>query len=265
MSSMTILDEIVEYKRKVVEQRKNAMPLGRLYESPFYQRTPISYLDAVRTHSGSGIIAEFKRRSPSKGWINEFADTQLVIPAYEQAGASAVSILTDDHFFGGSDEDLIAIRAKTNISILRKEFIIDAYQIHEAKAIGADIILLIAAILDPREVQEFTRIAFDLGLEVILELHDEEEMGHVCPGISLVGINNRNLKNFEVDIERSMRMIEALPKESLKIAESGITEPAQLAAFRQAGFEGFLIGERFMRTHEPGEALKDFLNKSHTV
>lgn len=259
---MNILDQIVQYKKEVVGQKKREVPLSGLFDSPFYHRSSISYVQHVRNNAGNGIISEFKRRSPSKGWINQAADANKVIPAYEQAGASALSILTDNHFFGGSEKDILDVRSHIQIPILRKEFIIDTYQIHESKSIGADIILLIAAILEKKQVVDFSQMAHELGLEVILEIHDEHELDHYCNEVAMVGINNRNLKSFDVDVDRSMRMINALPAEAFKIAESGITEPDQLKRFRECGFEGFLIGERFMRSSDPGYELQKFIQQT---
>jgi indole-3-glycerol phosphate synthase len=209
----------------------------------------------------SGIIAEFKRKSPSKGVINDRVDLLEVTKGYQDAGASAVSILTDEYFFGGDDQDVVRAREVLDIPILRKEFIIDEYQVHEAKALGADLILLIAACLTKEEVVRFSTVARSLGLEVLLELHDEDELGHVCETIDLVGINNRSLKTFDVNIARSLRMAGELPKDKLKVAESGIDDPAQVKLFRENGYSAFLIGENFMKTNDPGIALHEFRNQ----
>jgi indole-3-glycerol phosphate synthase len=192
--------------------------------------------------------------------INDRVDPVEVTKAYQDAGASAVSILTDSHFFGGDDQDVMRARQVLDIPILRKEFIIDEYQVHEAKALGADLILLIAACLSREEVVRFSTLARSLGLEVLLELHDEDELEHVCETIDLVGINNRSLKTFDVNIARSLRMAGQLPKDKLKVAESGIDDPAQVKLFRENGYSAFLIGENFMKTNDPGMALNDFRN-----
>jgi indole-3-glycerol phosphate synthase len=215
-----------------------------------------SLLDKTRT----GIIAEFKRRSPSKGVINATADVIRVTTAYTTHRASGLSILTDEHFFGGSDEDLVNARANA-IPVLRKEFIIDEYQLVEARSIGADAILLIAACLDPAEVKKLAGAARRLGLEVLLELHDEEEIGHICDDTAIIGINNRNLKTFEVDIERSLRMAEMIPPGKIKIAESGISSAKAIALFREHGFHGFLVGENFMKQPDPGTAFASFVKE----
>ena len=225
-----------------------------------YYRKTISLVEGLSKPNASGIIAEFKRKSPSKGIINDQVDPVAVTKAYQDAGASAVSILTDEYFFGGNDQDLLRARQALEIPILRKEFIIDEYQVHEAKALGADLILLIAACLSKEEVLRFSTVARSLGLEVLLELHDEDELEHVCETVDLVGINNRSLKTFDVNIERSLKMASQLPKGKLKVAESGIDDPAQVKLFKENGYSAFLIGENFMKTNDPGMALNDFRN-----
>ena len=257
---MNILDTIVERKRAEVAARKQLKPLDMIKADAFYTRTTISLVEGLSMPNASGIIAEFKRKSPSKGVINDRVDPVEVTKAYQDAGASAVSILTDSHFFGGDDQDVLRARQVLDIPILRKEFIIDEYQVHEAKALGADLILLIAACLSREEVVRFSTLARSLGLEVLLELHDEDELEHVCETIDLVGINNRSLKTFDVNIARSLRMAGQLPKDKLKVAESGIDDPAQVKLFRENGYSAFLIGENFMKTNDPGMALNDFRN-----
>lgn len=258
---MNILDRIVENKRIEVAQRKQIVSMETLVGAASYSRTPISISSKLTENGASGIIAEFKRKSPSKGIINDRVQPVDVTNGYEQNGASAVSILTDELFFGGSDHDVIACRPHLHIPILRKEFIIDPYQIHEAKAMGADLILLIAACLSPNEVKHYARLAVSLGMEVLLELHEEDELEHVCEDVQLVGINNRSLKTFEVNIERSLRMAEQLPFDKIKVAESGIDDPAQVKLFRDHGYKGFLIGENFMKTNDPASSLKSFIEK----
>jgi indole-3-glycerol phosphate synthase len=201
---MNILEKIVLKKRDWVAQQKAKIPVERLLDGADYRRTTISLLEKVKASNDAAIIAEFKRKSPSKGNIYEQADVVQVTTAYQKAGASAISILTDQEFFGGSDQDLIDARTHLNIPILRKDFIIDGYQIHEAKALGADVILLIAACLTTEEVKIFSELAKSLDLEVLLELHDEVELGHICSTVDFVGINNRSLKTFDVDIQRSL-------------------------------------------------------------
>lgn len=230
-----------------------------------YTRKTISLVEGLSKPNASGIIAEFKRKSPSKGIINDQVDPVAVTKAYQDAGASAVSILTDEYFFGGNDQDLLRARQALDIPILRKEFIIDEYQVHEAKAMGADLILLIAACLSKEEVLRFSTVARSLGLEVLLELHDEDELEHVCETVDLVGINNRSLKTFDVNIERSLKMASQLPKGKLKVAESGIDDPAQVKLFKENGYSAFLIGENFMKTNDPGMALNDFRNQIEMI
>jgi indole-3-glycerol phosphate synthase len=214
---------------------------------------------SLQEPGASGIIAEFKRKSPSKGWINASADPIAVTGSYQAAGASGISILTDESFFGGNNMDLVHSRPHLDIPILRKEFIVDPFQIHESKSLGADIILLIAACLTKEEVAHFSGLAHDIGLEVLLELHDEDELEHVCDDVDFVGINNRSLKTFEVNIERSLRMADSLPADKIKIAESGIEKSEQVRIFRENGYKGFLIGESFMKYEDPGKALKEFV------
>lgn len=258
---MNILDTIVERKRTEVAERKQRKPLEVIKADALYTRKTISLVDGLSRPYASGIIAEFKRKSPSKGIINDRVDPVEVTKAYQAAGASAVSILTDAYFFGGHDQDVVRARQVLDIPILRKEFIIDEYQVHEAKALGADLILLIAACLSKEEVVRFSTLARSLGLEVLLELHDEDELEHVCATVDLVGINNRSLKTFDVNIARSLRMAGQLPKDKLKVAESGIDDPAQVKLFRENGYSAFLIGENFMKTNDPGMALHEFRNQ----
>jgi indole-3-glycerol phosphate synthase len=258
---MNILDTIVERKRTEVAERKQRKPLEVIKADALYTRKTISLVDGLSRPYASGIIAEFKRKSPSKGIINDRVDPVEVTKAYQAAGASAVSILTDEYFFGGHDQDVVRARQVLDIPILRKEFIIDEYQVHEAKALGADLILLIAACLSKEDVVRFSTLARSLGLEVLLELHDEDELEHVCATVDLVGINNRSLKTFDVNIARSLRMAGQLPKDKLKVAESGIDDPAQVKLFRENGYSAFLIGENFMKTNDPGMALHEFRNQ----
>ena len=255
---MNILDTIVARKKAEVDERKKRKPLDVIKLDAFYIRNTISLVKGLSRPYASGIIAEFKRKSPSKGVINDRVDLLEVTKGYQDAGASAVSILTDEYFFGGDDQDVVRAREVLDIPILRKEFIIDEYQVHEAKALGADLILLIAACLTKEEVVRFSTVARSLGLEVLLELHDEDELGHVCETVDLVGINNRSLKTFDVNIARSLKMAEQLPKDKLKVAESGIDDPTQVKLFKENGYSAFLIGENFMKTNDPGKALDEF-------
>ncbi len=262
---MNILDTIVERKKAEIAERKQQKSLDMIKADDYYSRKTISLVEGLSKPNASGIIAEFKRKSPSKGIINDRVDPVEVTKAYQDAGASAVSILTDAYFFGGNDQDLLRARQTLDIPILRKEFIIDEYQVHEAKALGADLILLIAACLSKEEVVRFSTLARSLGLEVLLELHDEDELDHVCDTIDLVGINNRSLKTFDVNIARSLRMAGQLPKDKLKVAESGIDDPAQVKLFKENGYSAFLIGENFMKTNDPGMALNEFRNQIEMI
>lgn len=262
--SMNILEAIIESKRIEVEQRKIETPVEVLLQSELYSIPRLSLKQFLLDDSKTGIIAEFKRRSPSKGSINEDADVVEVTTSYANNGASCLSVLTDELFFGGSTEDLIKARVN-KIPILRKDFIIDEYQITEAKAMGADVILLIAACLTSSEVKRLAVYAKSLGLEVLLELHGEEELEHICDETEIVGINNRNLKTFEVDIEQSLRMAKLIPLNKIKVAESGISNVETILLFKQNGFRGFLIGENFMKEENPGEAFKKFINQLKKV
>ena len=255
---MNILDKIIAHKRIEVEQRKAVTSMAELEQSPSYGRTVLSLKQFLLDDSKTGIIAEFKRKSPSKGIINGNADVVEVTSAYAKYGASGLSVLTDETFFGGSTEDLIKARVN-NIPLLRKDFIVDEYQIAEAKAMGADVILLIAACLTPVEVKRLAQFANSLQLEVLLELHDEEELVHICDETVLVGINNRNLKTFAVDIERSLAMAKRIPAGKVKIAESGISSPENIRLFKAHGFRGFLIGENFMKEANPAGAFEQFV------
>jgi indole-3-glycerol phosphate synthase len=256
---MSILDQIIEYKKSEVSKRKLKVPVAELEKRPLFSGQTLSLKDSLQDETKTGIIAEFKRRSPSKGIINDKADVLLVTKAYAENGASCLSVLTDEHFFGGSNEDLMKAR-ENPIPVLRKDFIIDEYQLVEAKSIGADVILLIAACLTLTEVKRLATFAKKLGLEVLLELHAEEELEHICDETRIIGINNRNLKTFEVDIERSLRMAERIPGDKIKVAESGISSAENILLFRQHGFKGFLIGENFMKEADPGLAFKKFVS-----
>jgi indole-3-glycerol phosphate synthase len=255
---MNILDAIIKQKRAEVEEKQKLIPVEEVRRSGYFTREVFSMKQSLLNPARTGIIAEFKRKSPSKGSINENADVVHVTEAYTRHGASALSVLTDEHFFGGSPNDLV--RARVNeLPIIRKDFIIDEYQIVESKAMGADAILLIAACLTPLEVKQLAEFAVLIGLEVLLELHDESELGHICDKIDLVGINNRNLKTFEVDIDRSLAMAAAIPAGKIKIAESGISTVENIRLFRKHGFNGFLIGENFMKQENPGLAFEQFV------
>jgi indole-3-glycerol phosphate synthase len=257
---MNILDEIIVQKRLEIAERKTIASFADLENAPFFKRKCFSLAERLNAPDATGIIAEFKRKSPSKGFINEHADVIKVTEAYTKYGAAGLSVLTDENFFGGSAADFLAAR-ENDIPMLRKDFIIDEYQIAEAKAMGADVILLIAACLQPNEVQRLAKYASSLGLEVLLELHDESEMDRICDEAIMIGINNRNLKTFKVDVELSLKLSEKIPEGKIKIAESGISDPATIKRFRDAGYKGFLIGETFMKEPDPGIAFDQFIKK----
>jgi|GEM_PF-124845 len=254
---MTILDKIIERKKEIVAAQKEKKSETELRNYPLFARKTYSLVASLADPNRSDIITEFKRQSPSKGVINGDADVVEVTKGYVRNGSACLSVLTDTDFFGGKNEDLIAARVN-EIPILRKDFIVDTYQILEAKAIGADVILLIAACLTPQEVATFTDYAHDLGLEVLLELYSGEELGHIYEKVDLVGINNRNLKTFEVDIDNSIRLLSHLPKDKPAIAESGISHPDTVKTLMNAGFKGFLMGEHFMKTNDPAQAFADY-------
>lgn len=253
---MTILDTIVANKRLEVEAAKKAVPIRTLENAP--ERKTFSLKQFLTDPAKTGIIAEFKRKSPSKGVFLEGADAAKITTAYAQNGASGLSVLTDNKFFGGNAEDFAKARVNA-IPLLRKDFMIDEYQVIEARAMGADVILLIAACLTPARVKTLGALARSLKMEVLLELHTEEELDRVCPEIDLVGINNRDLKTFQVDIARSIRLADRLPKDLPKVAESGISNPDTIRDMRAHGFTGFLIGETFMREPDPGAAFHNFV------
>jgi len=258
---MNILDEIVAFKKSEVEERKNAVSVKALENGLHYKRSTTSLKDHIRKPDLTGIIAEFKKRSPSKGIINESADVQTTTSAYRKAGVSGLSVLTDIKYFGGSDDNLIRAREVNDIPILRKDFIVDEYQIVEAKSIGADVILLIAAALDPGDLARLAAFAKGMGLEVLMEVHSLEELeNNLNDQVDLVGVNNRNLKTFKTTVETSLKLGDHIPNDFVKISESGISNPSTIIELKQAGFEGFLIGENFMSQNDPGQACQEFVN-----
>jgi indole-3-glycerol phosphate synthase len=261
---MNILDKIVLRKKEEVADAKRLITVQDLEKGVHFKRTPYLFKDFLLAPDRTGIIAEFKRRSPSKGLINGTSDVAEVTQAYNAAGASALSVLTDVDFFGGKTEDILAARAANDIPILRKDFMIDEYQILEAKAWGADIILLIAAILTPQQISDLGQFAQNLGLNVLLEVHNQEELERsICPHLDAIGVNNRNLADFTVDIQTSFDLVNQIPDQFLKISESAISEPKTILELKSAGFNGFLIGENFMKTDNPGLAIKDFVSQLH--
>ena len=257
---MNILDKIIAAKRTEVDEKKKRVPVDQLKETARYQSPCNSLVTSLMKTGATGIIAEFKRRSPSKGVINAKADVGYVTEAYQNNGACGISVLTDEPFFGGSNEDLSYARSVLNIPLLRKEFIIDEYQLIEAKSIGADVILLIAACLSPQRVKELALFAKKLGLEVLLEIHNEAELEHICDEVDIVGVNNRDLKTFIVDVNRSIELSMLIPSDKIKISESGISDPDTILLLRQYGFKGFLIGETFMKEEDPALAFSHFVH-----
>jgi indole-3-glycerol phosphate synthase len=255
---MNILEEIVRYKKKEVSSAQLLIPVCELEQMKYFHRQTLKLTDFLKDTGKTGIITEFKRKSPSKGMINKNSTVEEVTTGYAAAGASALSILTDFNFFGGSVDDLMKARKINNIPILRKEFIIDEYQLYEAKAIGADAILLIASILKKQHARMLAFRAHELGLQILLELHEESELDIVNEYIDLIGINNRNLKTFDVDLKQSVKLAEKIPGEFLKISESGIDSPDDIIYLFQHGFDGFLIGESFMKRENPAEAFAAF-------
>ncbi len=259
IEKMTILDKIVKRKREEVALANEKVSLEELEKYPLFGRSCYSLRDSILDPSKNGIIAEYKRASPSKGIINGSASVREVVKGYQDSGASAISVLTDQDFFQGSLTDLTEAREVLQIPLLRKEFIVDKYQIAEAKAYGADIILLIAACLGTLEVRELSKYAKSLGLNVLLEVHNEEELNRsIFPSIDAIGVNNRNLKDFEVSLDHSYSLVNKIPTDFIKVSESGISDPATIQELKKVGFQGFLIGENFMKTNDPAGAIKEF-------
>ena len=260
---MNILDTIIAHKKIEVSAAKSRKSIAELEQMPFFSKPILSLKKFLLDDTKTGIIAEYKRQSPSKGIINANATVEEVTAAYAKHGASGISVLTDNHFFGGSLDDLLAATIN-EVPLLRKDFMIDEYQFIEAKAHGAEVVLLIAACLSPNEVKHFATFAKNLGLEVLLEIHNQEELEHICDAIDLVGVNNRNLKDFIVNIDASIQLIKQIPNSKVAIAESGISNTDTIVTLRQAGFRGFLIGENFMKQPQPAIAFADFVTELKT-
>lgn len=257
---MTILDNIVADKRREVDLRKSLIPVKQLEQSVLFTR-PTNSLAKALEQSNTGIIAEHKRRSPSKAVINQKLNVFNVAKGYENAGVCGMSVLTDGKYFGGSLDDLLTARASCNLPLLRKEFIIDPYQIIEAKAYGADVILLIAAILTRDEIKMFSELAKSLQLDVLLEVHNENELHKsVMPSLDMLGVNNRNLKTFEVSLETSKQLSTLIPDDFVKVSESGISSIEAIKTLQPYGYKGFLIGENFMKTDDAGKSATEFIN-----
>lgn len=258
---MNILEEIIAFKKKEVAERQSLYPAKLLEQSIYFDTPVVSLKKYLLREDKSGIIAEFKRRSPSKGDINPYASVERVSIGYMQAGASALSVLTDSHFFGGRNEDLTEARKFNFCPILRKEFIVDEYQLIEAKSIGADAILLIAECLDKLQLARLAKTAKALGMEVLMEIHSREQLDKYTTDIDAIGVNNRNLENFEVSIAASLDLIAALPAEAVRVSESGLNDPQAIVELRHSGYQGFLIGEHFMREADPGKACREFIRQ----
>jgi len=261
---MDILEEIVAHKRIEVAEQKEQMPPRKLYaevERMMAEGVSKRSLSQALTENDFGIIAEFKRKSPSKGWIKEDGKPEIIPLSYEQNGAAALSILTDEMYFGGSLDFIRNARPLVSRPILRKDFIIDEYQLFQARHIGADAVLLIAADLSKQQVRSLTALAHDLALEVLLELHSEHELDYADIEVEAIGVNNRNLGTFVTDVQNSFRLASQLPQDKVLVSESGISNPDTIRLLREAGYRGFLIGETFMKTDNPGEALKNFISR----
>lgn len=257
---MTILDKIIHDKKREVELKKKLIPTSQLENSVLFGTRTYSLSKNLR-NSITGIIAEHKRRSPSKSVINNSFSVEEVVLGYQNSGVAGISVLTDGKYFGGSLDDLLMAKATVNIPLLRKEFIIDEYQILEAKAHGADVILLIAAVLTREEIKQLSEFAHSLGLEVLLEVHNREELEKaIMPSLDLIGVNNRNLKTFEVSLDLSKELAQYIPDEFVKVTESGISSVEAIKELQPFGYQGFLIGESFMKTENPGKAAKEFIN-----
>lgn len=256
-----ILEKILSNKRKEVAERKSLYPVALLEQSTFFNSPAVSLKHYLQRPDKHGIIAEIKRKSPSKGLIHPNVNVEELSIGYMQAGASALSVLTDEKFFGGTQQDLMTARKFNYCPILRKDFIVDEYQLFEARSWGADVILLIAAALTPEECSQLAYKARSLGLEVLLEVHDEQEIStHLNDNVTLAGVNNRNLKTFETSLENSIKLSKILPEGIVKIAESGINTTEDIMLLKEHGFQGFLIGESFMRTSQPQQACQRLIN-----
>lgn len=256
----SILDKIIANKRLEVERHKKETSINELEKRLSTITTPASFKEAIK-NSRTGIIAEFKRRSPSRDWIFKDAKIEDVIPLYSQNGASAISVLTDMDFFGGELADLELAGSLTKTPLLRKDFVVDEYQLYQAKISGASAILLIASALTIEETKQLAKKAKELNLDVLLEIHNEQELHHINDKVDVVGVNNRNLGTFVTDIQISFDLADKIPNDFIKISESGISEPQTVIDLQQAGYKGFLMGENFMKTSNPGKALEDFINQ----
>jgi indole-3-glycerol phosphate synthase len=260
---MNLLAEITARKKQEVAETRKKCPPEALREMPWYTRERVSLVSRLLVPGSSQVIAEIKRASPSRGLLFNDLDVLEVAKGYEDAGVSGISILTDYEGFKGSIDDILQVREHVSCPILRKEFIVDPYQIDEARAIGADVVLIIASALSPEHARDLSRYAKELGMEVLFEVHDVSELeSHSNPYADIVGVNNRNLKTLDIDLETSFLLASKIPDGVVRISESGISDPAVIARLRGAGYQGFLIGENFMKTGTPAKACKDFIEKS---
>lgn len=254
-----ILDKIIANKRIEVDKQKSLVSISEIEKG--ITDVHINSFKKALVNSPTGIIAEFKRRSPSRDWIFKDAKVSEVIPLYSKNGASAISVLTDMDFFGGSLVDLAQARELTETPLLRKDFVIDEYQLYQARLAEASAILLIASALTVQETKHLATKAKELGLDVLLEIHNQQELGHINDKVDVVGVNNRNLGTFVTDVQISFDLADKIPNEFVKISESGISQPQTVIDLQQTGYKGFLMGENFMKTDNPGQALEDFIKQ----
>lgn len=255
---MDILDKIIAFKRNEVKVNKKLYPVGKLEKSVFFRQKMPSFFEAI-LKPGPSIIGEFKRKSPSKGVINISADIEQVAKGYQEAGIDAISILTDNEFFGGNNDDLFKVACQVKIPLLRKDFIVDEYQVVESKSIGASAILLIASALNRREVDRLTDLALNLGMDILFEIHDEKDLEKMSNKIKIIGVNNRNLKTFIVNMDNSIDLLTRLPVNYIKVAESGFQTYNDVKQLFTRGYNAFLIGEKFMRSDDPGLTAAEFI------
>jgi indole-3-glycerol phosphate synthase len=256
---MNIIDKITAFKKEEVKVRKILNPVSKLEKSEFFKHRVPSLFEALRKPEPS-IIGEFKRKSPSKGYLNISADPEQVARGYQDAGAAAISILTDTEFFGGKNSDLQDVAGFIKIPLLRKDFIVDEYQVIESKSIGAGAILLIASMLNKKEVDLLSGLAVNLGMDILFEIHDIDDLDKLNHNIQIIGVNNRNLKTFEISLDNSIVLFDHLPQDFIKVAESGFQTYKDVKLLFNKGYDAFLIGENFMKSNSPGMAATLFIN-----
>ncbi len=258
---MGILDKIVNHKKEALMKLKQAAPESSLLKSEHFERATVSMCESLKNRK-PGIIAEFKRKSPSKQEINLDADPEGIAKAYEANGAAAISVLTDEHFFGAHSNDFSQVRNTSTLPVLRKDFMIDPYQIIEAKSMGADVILLIAEVLSKSRLKVLASLAKELKLEVLMEVHSTDNLKKICDEVDIVGVNNRDLSTFKTDAQHSVQLFESLPSDRMKISESGISDATTVKRLSDLGYNGFLIGEHFMRASDPGASIREFIKST---